>query len=368
MAPENHADDHDRTSDSHAEDGTSVEAVGPIEHADSDDSEITTTPAPEQQRKLAAVVYNPIKVDLDALKAAVEREETAAGWETTLWLETSVEDPGAGVTREALEAGATVIIAAGGDGTVRAVAEAMHDSEARLALLPSGTGNLLARNLNLTLDDMAWSLHVAFSGADRPMDIALIDIERENGDIAKSAFLVMAGVGLDAKMLANTDDELKKKIGWLAYVKAIATALRDKNQLRLRYSVDGNETRSLRAHTIIVGNTGTLQANILLLPEAVIDDGYFEIVLLRPEGVIGWIQIFVKVIWENGVLRRSKIGRLMMSKDVNALNYVKGRKLVVRFRRAEQIELDGDDFGKAVAFNARVRPGGLTVRVPEDAA
>ncbi|RUQ98350.1 diacylglycerol kinase [Labedella endophytica] len=329
---------------------------------------MTTPPAPEQQRLLAAVIYNPIKVDLEALQNAVEREEQGAGWEETLWFETSVEDPGGDVTKQALEAGATMLIAAGGDGTVRAVAEAMHDSEARLALLPSGTGNLLARNLNLTLDDMSWALNVAFNGTDRPMDIALIDIERENGDVDRAAFLIMAGVGLDAKMLANTDDELKKKVGWLAYVKAIFTALRDKNQLRLRYSVDGNETRSLRAHTIIVGNTGTLQANVLLLPDAVIDDGYFEIVLLRPEGVLGWIQIFVKIIWENGVLRRSKVGRLMMSKEVDALNYVKGRKLVVRFRRPELIELDGDDFGKAAAFNARVRPGGLSVRVPDDAA
>ena len=359
-SPTNDPENHDAET---TNEGT-VEITGPIAEASDDDPEIAPVADEGQHRRLAAVVYNPIKVDVEALKTAVAREESAAGWEETLWFETSVEDPGGKVTKEAVEAGATMIIAAGGDGTVRAVAEAMHDSDTRLALLPSGTGNLLARNLNLTLDDLDRSVKVAFAGTDRAMDVAVIDIEREDGEITKAAFLVMAGVGLDAKMLANTDDDLKKKIGWLAYVKAIFQALRDKNQLRLRYSVDGNEARSLRAHTIIVGNTGTLQANVLLLPEAVIDDGYFEIVLLRPEGVLGWIQIFVKVIWENGVLRRSKVGRLMMSKDVDALNYVKGRKLVVRFRRPEQIELDGDDFGKAVAFNARVRPGGLTVRVP----
>lgn len=318
-------------------------------------------------RKLAAVVYNPIKVDVDTLKSVVEREEQAAGWEETLWFETSVEDPGGGVTKEALDAGATVILAAGGDGTVRAVAEAMHDSDASLALLPSGTGNLLARNLNLTLDDLDVSVNAAFAGKNRDMDIALMDIRQEDGTVSRHAFLVMAGLGLDAKMLANTDEQLKKKVGWLAYVKAIFQALRDKNQLRLRYSVDGNTPRSVRAHTIIVGNTGTLQANVLLLPEAVIDDGYFEIVLLRPEGFFGWLQIAVKVLWENGVLRRTKVGRLMLSRDVDALNYVKGRELVVKLRRAEQIELDGDDFGRAVAFKARVKPGGLTVRVPVDA-
>ena len=74
------------------------------------------------------------------------------------------------------------------------------------------------------------------------------------------------------------------KEGWLAYVGAIITALRDKNQLRMKYSLDGGSTKSVRAHTMIVGNTGLLTANVLLLPEAVIDDGQFEIVMLRPEG------------------------------------------------------------------------------------
>ncbi|RWZ53228.1 diacylglycerol kinase [Labedella phragmitis] len=331
-----------------------------------DAEEEAPAPPPEPEHKLAAVVYNPVKVDVDVLKATVAREAESAGWQETLWFETSVEDTGAGVTKKALEEGASMVLAAGGDGTVRAVAEAMYDSDASLALLPSGTGNLLARNLNLTLDDLDTSVNAAFAGKNRNMDIALMDIRDENGKISRHAFLVMAGLGLDAKMLANTDEKLKKKVGWLAYVDAIFKALRDKNQLRLRYSVDGNPARSLRAHTIIVGNTGTLQANVLLLPEAVIDDGYFEIVLLRPEGFIGWLQIGVKVLWENGVLRRSKLGRLMLTKDVDALNYVKGRELIVKLRRPEQIELDGDDFGRATAFKARVIPGGLTVRVPAD--
>ncbi|MCU1513368.1 MAG: diacylglycerol kinase, partial [Microbacteriaceae bacterium] len=119
----------------------------------------------------AAVVYNPIKVDLDAIKVAVAREGAAAGWAETLWFATSVEDPGQGAAQKALDAGATMVIAAGGDGTVRAVAEVVHGSNAALALLPSGTGNLLARNLKLTLDDLDHSIASAFAGEDKPVDI-----------------------------------------------------------------------------------------------------------------------------------------------------------------------------------------------------
>ncbi|WP_342418247.1 diacylglycerol/lipid kinase family protein [Rathayibacter sp. VKM Ac-2630] len=219
------------------------------------------------ERRRAALVYNPVKVELDALKAAVSRAEEAAGWNETLWLETSVEDPGAGQTREAIEAGVDMVIAAGGDGTVRVVAEALHGSGISLGLLPSGTGNLLARNLDLTLDDIDNALTVAFSGTDRAIDIGMIDIETDHGR-DRHAYVVMAGLGIDAKMLANTDDDLKKRAGWLAYVDALRKALLDKNQLEFRYRLDDSKVRKVRAHTIIVGNCGALPANILLLPDA----------------------------------------------------------------------------------------------------
>ena len=314
----------------------------------------------------AAIVYNPVKVDLESVKAAVARAQEAAGWDETLWFETSVEDPGAGQTRDALEQGVDMVIAAGGDGTVRVVAEALQESEASLALLPSGTGNLLARNLNLTLDDVDNALTVAFSGEDRAIDIGVIDIETSKGRDRRS-YVVMAGLGIDAKMLANTDDDLKKRAGWLAYVDALRKALLDKNQLEFRYSLNGAKTRKVRAHTIIVGNCGALPANILLLPDAAVDDGEFDIVLLRPEGFFGWVQIIFKVVWENGVLRRSGVvgTKLMgLTKEVSALRYVKGHELVVRLEKPQEIELDGDPFGTTSAFRTWIEPGGLTVRVP----
>ncbi|GAA2224044.1 diacylglycerol kinase family protein [Herbiconiux moechotypicola] len=316
----------------------------------------------------AALVYNPVKVDLEALKAAVAAEEEAAGWAETLWIETTEDDPGQGQARQALAEGADLVIAAGGDGTVRAVAEELRDAGVPLGLLPSGTGNLLARNLDLTLDDTATALETAFRGDDRAIDLGLIRIRHPDGTVGQHAYLVMAGLGLDAKMLSATDDELKAKVGWLAYVKAIAQVLRDKNQLHIRYSLDGGPNRSVRAHTIMVGNCGSLPANILLLPEAAVDDGVFDIVVLRPEGFVGWVQIMVKVFWENGVLRRNTVGRKLMglTKEVRALNYLKGRELVLKLQRPEEIELDGDPFGEAVAVKTWVDPGALTVRVPRE--
>lgn len=313
-------------------------------------------------------MYNPIKVDVEALRDVVAAAETAAGWEPTLWFETSEADPGIGQAKDAVRQGASVIIAAGGDGTVRCVAEGIHGTDARLALLPSGTGNLLARNLDLTLDNVEHSIDTAFTGKDRAIDLGLLEAERADGSRDRYVFLVMAGVGLDAQMIANTKPELKKKVGWLAYVDAIVRSLRGNNRLRMRFSVDGLPARTMSAHTVLVGNCGSLPGNILLLPEAAVDDGIFDVVALRPKGLIGWLQIWVKIVWENGVLRRTQVGRKFLSKtkEVRTLRYVKGASFVARLSRPEEFELDGDDFGQAVALKATVQPGGIVIRVPAD--
>lgn len=313
--------------------------------------------------KTAAVVYNPIKVDLDALEAAVEAEPGSSGWRV-LWLPTSEDDPGQGAAREALESGASLVIAAGGDGTVRAVAEVTRGSDAALALLPSGTGNLLARNLDLTLDDTAHSLGAAFTGDDRRIDIADIEIRRPDGSAEKHAFLVMAGAGLDARIMSNTDAELKKKVGWLAYAQALAVVLRDKTGLRLEYKLDAHRTHSARAQAIIVGNCGSLPANILLLPDAVVDDGLLDVVVLKPETIRGWIGVIVKVFWENGVVKRTPWGKRMSELPSESIRIRQARSITARLSVPEEVELDGDAMGETVGFRVTVDPGGLTIRVP----
>ncbi|MEF2978510.1 diacylglycerol/lipid kinase family protein [Subtercola sp. YIM 133946] len=324
-----------------------------------------TEPSPQT----AAVIYNPIKVDLDALREAVESAARDAGWGETVWLETSVDDVGQGVTQVARERGVDLVIAAGGDGTVRAVAEALRGSGIPLALLPSGTGNLLARNLKLTLNDMPGSVVTAFTGVDRPIDLGVIDIEREDASRDRHAFVVMAGMGIDAKMIANTDDDLKAKAGWAAYVQAIAKSLRDPNELHLRFRLNDEPTKRATVHTLIIGNCGSLPANILLMPDAVVDDGLFDLLLMRPGGVLGWIRIWAKVAWLNGIVRRTKAGRALAGEHRNDgdLHYQTGTSFVARLSRPEEIELDGDSFGKTTAFNARIDKGALLVRVPAEA-
>src|SRR5260221_12235374 len=155
----------------------------------------------------AGVVVNAAKLDgYQAFRESVRGAMGGPGGDEPLWLETTREDPGTGQARSAVSAGAGLVLACGGDGTVAACAEGVTGTGVPLAIIPMGTGNLLARNIGLPagLDE---ALAVALGGADRA-----IDAGRVNGAL----FVVMAGLGLDARMLSGTSDPLKKRLGWLA--------------------------------------------------------------------------------------------------------------------------------------------------------
>jgi diacylglycerol kinase family enzyme len=321
--------------------------------------------SPASPVRQAAVVYNPIKVELAKLERIVAGAEQP-GTARTLWFATTEENPGQLATRQAIEAGADVVIAAGGDGTVRAVASALRGSGIPIALVPMGTGNLLARNLYLPLSNAEESVHTAFTGANRRIDLGLAEIRRTDGTTEERAFLVMAGLGLDAKMIAKTNSRLKKAVGWLAYVDAGVRALPEIKPVRLRYSVDGGPEKPMTVHTIIIGNCGALPGGILLMPEAKPDDGILDIAALRPRGPFGWFKVWNKVAWENGVLRRSAAGRKIidLTTDVRDVTYLTASDLRVTVETAQEFQLDGDEFGEAIAVHTWVDAGGLTVKVP----
>jgi diacylglycerol kinase (ATP) len=312
---------------------------------------------------VAAVIYNPIKVDLAVLKAAVAGEAASASWKVE-WFPTQEDDPGQGPARDALRAGATLVIVAGGDGTVRAVGEVVRGTSTSLALLPSGTGNLLARNLKLTLDDVPASIHTAFTGVDRPIDVANIELRREDQSADSHAFLVMAGTGLDAKIMTQTDDDLKKKVGWLAYAQALVAVLRDKSVLRLDYKLDDNRNVSGRAQSLIVGNCGSLPANIVLMPDATVDDGLFDLIVLKPESVRGWLAVVFTIFWENGIIKRTRWGNHVRELDSASVDLKQGRSITVRLSRPEIVQLDGDPFGEMVGCRITIEPGALVIKVP----
>lgn len=206
-----------------------------------------------------------------------------------------------------------------------------------------GTGNLLARNIGLptSLDE---ALAVALGGVQQP-----IDAGRVNGTL----FVVMAGLGLDARMLTGASDPLKKRVGWLAYAISAARHLGDR-PIRLTVSADGARRRRMRASTLIVGNVGWLRGGLPLLPDARPDDGMLDAVVLIARGLPGWLAVGADVL-----LRRPARGGIYR---------VQFTELQVTLDQEQPWELDGEVMGSTRQLAVVAQPGGLLLRMPQESA
>jgi diacylglycerol kinase family enzyme len=288
----------------------------------------------------SAVVVNPSKVtDLDGRRREICAALADAGWPEPLWLETTPEDPGCGQTAEAVRSGAEVVFACGGDGTVMACAGTLAGSEVALAVLPSGTGNLLATNLNLP-SRVADGIRVATTGTRRRIDL---------GSCGRTHFTVMAGMGFDAQMIDATSEDLKRRMGWPAYVLAALKHLRHR-PMRVRIRLDGGTPLRRRARTVLVGNVGKLQGGIPLLPDAEPDDGWLDVAVLTPHTIRHWLTMA----W--GVLRRHP--------EVARMETFRARHVEVFSDRPQPRELDGDLIEPARTLDVTVRPAALWLCVP----
>ncbi|MDQ0540700.1 diacylglycerol kinase (ATP) [Curtobacterium flaccumfaciens] len=325
------------------------------------------TPPNEHGPLRAAVVVNPTKIDAARLRAVLRTEERAHGWDESLWLTTSADDDGRAAARAACAAHPSVVLVAGGDGTLRIVAEELRGTGIPVALLPSGTGNLFARNLGLPLGDLQRSVRAGLTGVDRPIDVGLADLTDPAGVTTSHAFLVMTGIGLDASMAADTNAWVKKRLGWVAYSDPIARSVIGNRQIPVHYGIDDAPLRSMSAHTIIVGNCGTLTAGILLLPAARPDDGVLDAVAFRPAGWFGWTKVGYALTL-NRFFSRTRFGRLLarVLPTSRALRYTRARTLRLTVDTPERVQLDGDAFGEVVAATLTTDHHGLVLRTEPD--
>jgi diacylglycerol kinase family enzyme len=299
------------------------------------------------------IVWNPSKAEhevlLDAVSGVFDEQYDIRWWETT------PEDPGRGVAREALEDGRDIVIAVGGDGTVRAVAESLAGSEAALGIVPQGTGNLLARNLEVPLNTVTAALERIRDGEPRRIDLGWVSY-----DGSEHAFAVMVGFGIDAQMLVETNDDLKSKAGWLAYVEAMGRALAGTEMTEVTLAVDGEKAVAVRGHTLLIGNCGMVQGGIRLLPDAVVDDGKLDVLMISADGALQWLETLRTFVWDNGIRRLFVGADEAVSTD--SARHLPVETISVELEKPLMFEIDGEEIGEIDSFDVRVQPGALLVR------
>lgn len=314
----------------------------------------------------AALVYNPVKADGEKLRALLIKASAEHGWAEPLFKETTPEENGTTLASELINDGISTVLVAGGDGTVRAVAQAMAASGIPLAIVPSGTGNLFARNLKLPLVNPATMIDAVFTGETFASDIGFTEMYRADGSVETHAFVVMAGIGWDAEMIASTNAELKKAMGWVAYLGGAAMALPKAKAFRTMYALDDGLIHATRVRCVLCANCGALPAGIALAPDASVSDGKLDALLIQAKGWLGWFWLWRKIWWDNSILSRFRAGRNVLRNRGNdrAVQYLVGNNLDIATVKPQAIELDGDEFGQIIRARSEIRKGQLLLVVP----
>ncbi|GAA4511943.1 diacylglycerol/lipid kinase family protein [Brevibacterium yomogidense] len=299
------------------------------------------------RRDRAALVVNPTKAGADDARRLLLRLSREKGWEDPLVLETTVADPGEGQAREAVDQGATVVIAAGGDGTVRAVGGALVGTSVALGILPLGTGNLLARNLDVVLDRPEWALRTALSGQSALIDTGSL---RVDPDGPARTFLVMAGIGFDAEVMGTVNEDLKDRVGWLAYAEAGSRKLLG-HRVDVTVTTDDGEERQAKIRSIVAGNCGRLQGGVWLFPDAEIDDGLLDLLIVSPRNLAEWVGVLTSIIGK-------RVRRGLHTATLQ------GETFTIRASEGVEVQVDGDAYGTTDFLELAVEPASLYVMRP----
>lgn len=305
--------------------------------------------SPPPPRKRVAVIVNPTKVD-DPAAWRRELVETFARyeWDVPLTLETDADDPGPGQARAALAAGVDLVCVLGGDGTIRHVAQVLAGTSMPLGLLPGGTGNLLALNLHVPGDSLEAAVRVAVAGQDRPVDVGWVVLDAGTRQASRKAFVVMAGMGFDADIMEKTSQELKDTVGWPAYISGGVRGM-FQGRFKMTLGVDGGEARTYRTRTIVAGNCGRLVGGITLMPEAQLDDGVLDVLIMSPRGLASWARVAAHVITKR-------------TSALPALERFRARTLDVTVEEPRPVQADGDVLGEATTLRFEIAPKSLIVR------
>ena len=294
-------------------------------------------------------MLHPAKTASDAARGVLQRQASASGWAEPRFYETSVESPGQKQTRQALDDGCDLVVACGGDGTVRVVAEELRHTRIPLGILPIGTANIFALNLLLPHRNLEHAAAIALHGAAAAVDIG-VATTTVGCNRSEHLFLVLAGIGNDAATVLSTRPELKAHAGWLAYLESgLRHALSRPVAMVVRYPA--NPSRSIHAWSVVVGNCGKVPGGIAVFPGAVIDDGILDILEVTVDNPLQWLPIGVK-------------GLLHLRATTPGLRHAFSPAVCIEPNEPQPVQVDGDVITGVTRLEVGIDHRAVVVRIP----
>ncbi|HUP91302.1 MAG TPA: diacylglycerol kinase family protein [Solimonas sp.] len=244
--------------------------------------------------------------------------------------------------KRAVAAGARLVAAGGGDGTINAVASVLVGTEVALGVLPLGTLNHFAKDLKLPLE-LEDAVTVIAAG-----HVAQVDV----GEVNQRIFLNNSSIGLYPDIVRDRERQ-QRRLGrgkWLAFFWATLTMLRAYPFLRVRLSLDGHDIER-RTAFVFVGNNDYVLEGFDIGERARLDGGHLSLYTTQRTGRVGLLRLAL----------RALLGRLRQARDFDAL---RAREITVETHHAQlRVATDGEISPMATPLHYRIRPGALRVRV-----
>lgn len=312
-----------------------------------------------------AFVINPSKPHAKQTRTYIEQFCESHNIHDVTFIETTLEKDGRACALEALDRGADVVVAVGGDGTVRTVASALSGTGHAMGIIPIGTGNLFSRNLGIPIDDLDAALTVATSHGSRYVDMGRLTLVDHPEEDHGHAFLIIAGIGFDAQMIEDTDPELKKSISWMAYFVGALKHLfapKYRGTISIKTADGALHTReNLVFRTLMAGNCGQIPG-FSLMPKAQFDDGILDFeVIDTTGGIIGWANLFGDVLHQTVT---GKASQSVLSTN-STIDQVQGVSAEIVLDEPALAEVDGDILQETQHIRFDIEHKSLCVRVPE---
>jgi YegS/Rv2252/BmrU family lipid kinase len=289
-------------------------------------------------------IHNPVsgKSDAGDILAAIKTQFEGHA-EDFEHFETRANDSIPDIVRAAVDRGFDLIVAAGGDGTVSAVANGLVYSKVPLGILPLGSGNACARELGIPLD-LEQALDM-LTGSRAETVIDTFTVEGRH-------YLMNISVGLSARTMASTDRSQKRRMGKVAYLLEGLSNLAGLRLQPFKVHIDDHLLR-VRASEIVVANMGLVGfKTVRLSPDIHPDDGQLNVCIIRASTLGGFLKLLRSAL-------RADPGRQPELKCLPAK-----REVRIEAGRAQAVQGDGEPLGKT-PVTVGIAPGSLRIRIPE---